>query len=92
MTSAHPPVTDHRLGPAETAVLRVLLDRVGKVTGRHDLNRLAGLDGSERRCDAALVALRRLLGPDAVKTIRRRGWMLSEQSVDAARILLDSRM
>jgi len=79
------------LGPAETAVLRVLIDRAGRVTGRHDLNRLAGLDGSERRCDAVLVALRRLLGPDSIKTIRRRGWILSEQSVDAARILLDSR-
>ncbi|MBM3729493.1 MAG: hypothetical protein FJW44_01555 [Actinobacteria bacterium] len=79
------------LGPAETAVLRVLVDRVGRVTGRPDLNRLAGLDGSERRCDAALVTLRRLLGPGSIKTIRRRGWMLSEQSVDSARFLLDSR-
>lgn len=79
------------LGPAETAVLRVLVDRAGRVTGRHDLNRLAGFDGSERRCDAALVTLRRLLGPDSIKTIRRRGWMLSEQSVGDARFLLDSR-
>lgn len=79
------------LGPAETAVLRVLIDRAGRVTGRHDLNRLAGLEGSERRCDAALVSLRRLLGPGSIKTIRRRGWMLSEQSVGDARFLLDSR-
>ncbi|MFM7409301.1 MAG: hypothetical protein ACKO8T_11445 [Actinomycetota bacterium] len=78
------------LGPAETAVLRVLVDRVGRVTGRHDLNRLAGLDGSERRCDAALVLVRRVLGEGAVVTVRRRGWMLRAESAGAARALLDS--
>lgn len=78
------------LGPAETAVLRVLVDRAGRVTGRHDLNRLAGLDGSERRCDAALVLVRRALGEGAVVTVRRRGWMLRTESADAARALLDS--
>lgn len=83
-------MTDRLLGPAETAVLRVLVDRAGRVTGRHDLNRLAGLDGSERRCDTALVIVRRVLGDGAVITIRRRGWMLREESVGAARALLDS--
>jgi DNA-binding winged helix-turn-helix (wHTH) protein len=78
------------LGPAETAVLRVLVDRAGRVTSRLDLNRFAGLDGSERRCDAALVLVRRALGDGAVVTVRRRGWMLREESVDAARSLLDS--
>ncbi|MFM7095041.1 MAG: hypothetical protein ACKOYL_10890 [Actinomycetota bacterium] len=78
------------LGAAETAVLRVLVDRAGRVTGRHDLNRLAGLDGSERRCDAALVLVRRVLGEGAVVTVRRRGWMLREESAGAARALLDS--
>jgi len=78
------------LGPAETAVLRVLVERAGRVTGRHDLNRLAGLDGSERRCDAALVLVRRVLGEGAVVTVRRRGWMLRKESAGAARALLDS--
>lgn len=79
-----------RLGPAEVAVLRVLVDRVGKVTGRHDLNRLAELEGSTRRCDAALVALRRALGEGSIVTVRRRGWMLRKETAGAARMLLDS--
>lgn len=90
MTTARETPTDIRLGPAEVAVLRVLVDRAGKVTGRHDLNRMAGLEGSGRRCDAALVLLRRALGPDAIRTVRRRGWMLSSESVTRAQFLLDS--
>ena len=79
-----------KLGPAEVAVLRVLVDRVGKVTGRHDLNRLAGLDGTARRSDAALVLIRRCLGDGAVVTVRRRGWMLENDALPAAAALLDS--
>ncbi len=90
MTSPHPSPSDARFGPAETSVLRVLVDRAGKVTGRRDLNRLAGLDGSDRRCDAALVLVRRALGDGAIVTVRRRGWMLRKESSDAARALLDS--
>ena len=71
-------------------MLRVLVDRVGRVTGRHDLNHLVGFDGSERRCDAALVLVRRVLGEGAVVTVRRRGWMLRKESLGAACTLLDS--
>lgn len=90
MTARHPSPSDLCLGSAETAVLQVLVERVGKVTGRLDLNRLAGLEGSSRRCDAALVLVRRALGEGAIVTVRRRGWMLRKESVDSARALLDS--
>ena len=78
------------LSPTDLAVLRVLVDRSGKVTGRHDLNRLAGLEGSERRCEATLVMLRKVLGHDTIVTIRRRGWMLVNDAVPVALALLDS--
>ena len=83
-------MTAPALASTDLAVLRVLVDRSGRVTGRHDLNRLAGLDGSERRCEAALVSLRRKLGEGAIVTIRRRGWMLVHDALPLALALLDS--
>jgi hypothetical protein len=44
---------------------------------RTEIARVAGLDDlSERRCDSLLVGVRRAVGVDAVRTVRRRGWML----------------
>ncbi|MEY2967906.1 MAG: hypothetical protein RIQ64_533 [Actinomycetota bacterium] len=90
MKSPVPAVCDVKLGPTEVAVLRVLLSRAGKVTGRSDLNRLAGIEGSPRRSDAALVLVRRALGEGAIVTVRRRGWMLQTDSLGRATTLLDS--
>jgi DNA-binding response OmpR family regulator len=78
-----------RLPEAERAVLAVLIDHVGRVVTRRELARLAGLaDRSQRRCDAALVVVRRHLGADSVQTVRGRGWMLDPACLDAARLLL----
>jgi DNA-binding response OmpR family regulator len=65
------------LTPQERAVYHALAARRGRVVSRAELARDAGLgELSERRCDALLVGVRRALGADSVRTVRRRGWML----------------
>lgn len=69
-----------RLPPTEAAVLRVLVDNPGRVLGRETIMRLAGLGHlGTRRCDSAIVTLRRLLGPGSIRTVRRRGWSLTDE-------------
>jgi DNA-binding response OmpR family regulator len=66
------------LGKAEAAVLAVLTEANGRVVSRQELVRRTGLrDASPRRCDSIVVQLRRSLGEDAIRTVRRRGWALS---------------
>ena len=78
------------LGSRERAVLAVLLRSPGRVIDREELRRQAGLDDlSPRRCDALLVGIRRVLGPDSIVTVRRRGWMLAEDATPDA-IALES--
>lgn len=73
------------LSTTDAAVLRVLRDHAGRIVGRSTINREAGLDHcTERRCDSAIVSLRRVLGPDAIVTVRRRGWMLTGPGTAAA--------
>jgi len=78
------------LSDADIAVLRVLVHRAGRITSREDLNKLAGLSGSQRRCEAVLVNLRRALGDGAIVTIRRRGWMLDNSVAAIAVTLINS--
>jgi DNA-binding winged helix-turn-helix (wHTH) protein len=78
------------LSESDLAVLRVLVDRAGRITSREDLNKLAGLSGSQRRCEAVLVNLRRALGDGAIVTIRRRGWMLDNSVAAIAVTLINS--
>lgn len=68
------------LSPTEMKVLRVLWEAHGKVLSRETLMRKAGLDvSSARRVDSSMVVLRRVLGPDSLRTVRQRGWMLTEE-------------
>ena len=78
------------LGAQERAVLRMLIEYGGRVISRHELARRCGLsDLHERRCDSILVHVRQALGPDAIVTVRRRGWMLLPEARDRAIALLD---
>lgn len=79
------------LGGSELAVLAALADQAGRVISRPELARRAGLrDLSERRVDSIIVVIRRALGAESIRTIRRRGWMLETDSVAAASELLAS--
>ena len=54
----------------------------GKVVTRAGLARAAGLESlSPRRCEGLLVEVRHNLGPDVVRNLRRRGWMLTVPAV-----------
>ena len=77
------------LSETDLSILRVLAGSKGRVVSRESILRLAGIDNvSARRADASLVVLRRILGADSVVTVRRRGWMLSEEAHKAAEKLL----
>lgn len=66
-----------RLTAQERAVFDVLAARSGRVLSRQEIARRAGLaDLSARRCDSLIVGIRRAIGADRIRTIRRRGWML----------------
>ncbi|MDW3214214.1 MAG: winged helix-turn-helix domain-containing protein [Ilumatobacteraceae bacterium] len=61
----------------ERAVFEVLAEHCGRVLSRQELARRAGLaELSPRRCDSLIVGIRRCVGTDRVRTVRRRGWML----------------
>ena len=77
------------LSETDLSILRVLSASKGRVVSRESILRLAGLDNvSARRADSSLVVLRKVLGPENVITVRRRGWMLSDAAHNAAEKLL----
>ncbi len=56
---------------------QVLEHHTGRVLSRGEIARRAGLaDLSSRRCDSLIVGIRRCIGHDRIRTVRRRGWML----------------
>jgi DNA-binding response OmpR family regulator len=65
------------LTPQERAVYTVLSESSGRVLSRSEIARRAGIaELNDRRCDSLIVGIRRRIGSDRVRTVRRRGWML----------------
>jgi DNA-binding response OmpR family regulator len=90
VVSMDSPSDNLSLSPTEMKVLRVLWESQGKVLSRETLMRKAGLDlSSARRVDSSMVVLRRVLGPDSLRTVRQRGWMLTEEGCLAAAQFLE---
>ena len=55
----------------------VLADHAGRVLSRAEIARRVGItDLNDRRCDSLIVGIRRGIGAERVRTVRRRGWML----------------
>lgn len=74
---------------ADFRILEILVENAGRVISRETLSRVAGLDGATaRRADVSLVALRRALGADSIRTVRQRGWILTDDGLAAAKKLL----
>ncbi len=71
------PVPPDDLPPQAAAVLAVLALERGRVVGRAEIARRAGLGGLHaRRTDSLIGVLRKRLGSHAIVTVRGRGWML----------------
>lgn len=80
-----------RLSGTDLAVLHVLLDNPHRVLGRDSIHRMAGLDTQgTRRCDSSIVVLRKVLGQDSIRTVRRRGWILTDEGHAAGLRLAES--
>ena len=63
------------LSRREVAVLDAFAHAGHRVMGRQELRRRTGLAQHDpRRCDSLIAQLRRALGPDAIVTVRGRGW------------------
>lgn len=70
------------LSDSEATVWRVLHANRGRVVTRSRLAREAGLRGlSDRRVDALLVGVRRCVGPDGLRNVRGRGWLLVDDAL-----------
>lgn len=68
------------LGVSELRVLGVLVANKGRVTSRKALSEALGLTGA-RSVDAILSALRKQLGPESIRNVRNRGWMLAPEEL-----------
>ncbi len=70
-----------RLTSTETALLRVLASKPGRVMARAELTRLCDIEGGDRAVDVQVARLRRKIEPDPklpryLQTVRGRGYVV----------------
>jgi DNA-binding response OmpR family regulator len=76
------------LTAVDLRILDALMEQQGRVTSRDTLMRLAAVDSlASRRVDVSIVALRKVLGPESIITVRQRGWMLTTTGMKEAELL-----
>jgi DNA-binding response OmpR family regulator len=61
----------------EQQIVAALQAANGRVVGRTELARAAGIAPQGRRIDVLLVNVRRTLGADSIVNVRNRGWRLT---------------
>jgi DNA-binding response OmpR family regulator len=77
------------LTAVDLRILDALMEQQGRVTSRDTLMRLAAVDSlASRRVDVSIVALRKVLGPESIITVRQRGWMLTPVGLREAEMLV----
>jgi len=70
-----------RLTSTETALLRILASKPGRVMARAELTRLCDIEGGDRAVDVQVARLRRKIEPDPklpryLQTVRGRGYVV----------------
>lgn len=63
------------LSPSQLEMLAILVANHGRVTSREELSKAVGLRRG-RSVDVMLCTLRKELGPDFIRNVRNRGWIV----------------
>jgi DNA-binding response OmpR family regulator len=74
------PMAESSLSAQEQLIVTTLCSANGRVVGRTELARVAGVPPQGRRIDVLLVNVRRVLGADRVVNVRNRGWRYVQPS------------
>lgn len=71
------------LSRSQIELLAMLLENRERVVSRHELSKWLGL-ARERSVDVLLSGLRRAVGPDFVRNVRNRGWIVEPAAFGSA--------
>jgi DNA-binding response OmpR family regulator len=70
------------LSSTQFEVLGILVANLGKVTSRAELVGLTGVQHS-RSIDVAISTLRKQIGRDFIRNVRKRGWVVVPEALEA---------